>query len=657
MSNPRCAASWLRLLALTFAFIGLAAIGSPAFAQDDDEAPAAPPPPLADDDPPPPPPAGDDKPDDQADHGQPAAGDPPGEPPTAPPGDADGDGTPDDKEQAPAPTAGDADGDGTPDAQDTGGGDAADGIIGDDTDVDGDGTPDAADNDDDNDGVSDAAEDDAQDVAEQIDDDGEVYIAADADGDGKVTAEELAEEQEYDGAYADIPDEVTDGELDKRSELAELLPSLTLEQFRKLVRLAKRKVLARMEVKIQKKADARMQKISNLIFLFSLAGVLLLAMPLFLNKKYPGQLGSLFKYAALAAATFIVTVNLFGVIMIGMRTTQSALSKQTNPQLKIAAGFFDALDDNAPRYLITGKELFAPTLEQLDGKSDAQPAAVLIENGQKVVKQASVFKGIAGLFKKVNFIFGVLPIVLLGVTLLLFILALKPTLIEIVKLPATAAAGAAGAGKDVVKRAMRRVGGEMVATVCTLGVLVLLTLLSGFVMGQVVKPALDSLITCFARAIDYLQFVEGASTGQVWLMLVGVILFLVLNLAVVILSMSFFLGKSQKIFQQRFNDGVPLSAHRTWWTWAIPSVMIAQLLPLVYVFIGTAGVQMIERKVMAAGSDAEKINWTMLMLTTPLLLVVGFVVFFWAARGLKAIAFMARYKVKQKPAAVLTPNA
>ena len=611
--------SWFgwRALALALLLIGLAS-SSPAVAEEDDEAPAAPADPA-------PAPAADD---------QPA--------PPAAAGDADHDGTPD-ADEVPAPAAAGAGAD-----------DAADGIIGDDTDADHDGVADSADNDDDNDGVPDAAEDDADDVRVETLDDGTIYIQADADGDGVVSAEELAEEGEFDAAYADIPDEINDDALDLRPDLSELMPSLSIETFRKLVRLAKRKVLARMEIKIQRKADAKMKTISNAIFLGSLAGVLLLLLPFGLMKKYPGQTGNLFKYAALAAATFIVTVNLFAVIMVGMRTTQSALSKQTNPQLKIAAGFFDALDQHAPRYVIMGKELFAPTLEQLDGRSDEQPAGVLIGNGQKIVAQASVFKGIATLFKRVNFVFGVLPIVLLGVTLLLFVLAIKPTLIEIIKLPATAAAG--GASSGVVKRAMRRVGGEVLATVCTLGVLVLLTLLAGFVMGRVVTPAIDSLITFFARAVDYLQFVQAASTAKVWLMLISVILFLALNLAVSILSMSFFLGKSQKIFQQRFNEGVPLAAHARWWRWAIPAVVVAQLLPLLYVMLSRFAVAAIERKVMAASTNADKVNWTALMLASPLFLVIGFLGFFWAARGFKAIGFLAGYKVKRATPLMPTPT-
>jgi hypothetical protein len=604
----------------------------------------------------------DDKPDQPAAAGDADGDGKPDQPPAA--GDADGDGQPDQPAAAgdadgdgqpdqPA-AAGDADGDGQPDQPAAAGADDP-AIPGDEDsladDPPGDTDPGPADTSDDTgafdpaDDALEARDDDAADVAVVMDEDGEPYIEADSDGDGVVEPDELAEEQEFDTAFADIPNEVTDDALDARGEDAELMPSLTMEQFRKLVKLAKRKTLERLENKIAKKADARMKKIGMFVMLFSLAGVLLLAMPLFLAKRYPGQTGALFKYSAIAALTFVVTVNLFGGIMLGMRSVQGAVGNQTNPQLRLAAGFFDTLDHNAERYLITGREVFAPTLEALNGKSDDQPAAVLIANGQKVVEKASVFKTVAGWFQKVSFVFGALPIVLLAVTMILFVVAIKPTLFEIIRLPATAAAGTGAAG-GVVGRAMRRVGGELLATLCTLGVLLVLTLLAGFVMGRVCEPMLDTLITCFARAIDYLQFVEGASVGKVGLMLFSVILALVFNLAVVILSMSFFLGRTQKIFQQRFNQGVPLSAHARWWKWGVPSVIGALFIPVVYLAIAKIALAAVERKIMASVTDAEKVNWSMLLLLTPALLVVGFVVFLWAARGVKALGFLARYKVK-----------
>jgi hypothetical protein len=44
--------------------------------------------------------------------------------------------------------------------------------------------------------------------------------------------------------------------------------------------------------------------------------------------------------------------------------------------------------------------------------------------------------------------------------------------------------------------------------------------------------------------------------------------------------------------------------------------------------------------------DGEDIKWSLLMLSGPLLLVLGFVAMFWAARGVKALEFLATYRVK-----------
>lgn len=53
--------------------------------------------------------------------------------------------------------------------------------------------------------------------------------------------------------------------------------------------------------------------------------------------------------------------------------------------------------------------------------------------------------------------------------------------------------------------------------------------------------------------------------------------------------------------------------------------------------------------------DAHQIPWTKLMIAGPAFLVLGFVVAFWAARGVKAIKFLATYKVK--PPAPIAPSA
>jgi hypothetical protein len=236
------------------------------------------------------------------------------------------------------------------------------------------------------------------------------------------------------------------------------------------------------------------------------------------------------------------------------------------------------------------------------------------------------------------------------VTLILFVLAIRPTLMEIIKLPARAASGEAGAGKEVVANSLRRVKGELLASLGVIGLLVVITLLSGWVLGQVVKPALDAFLTYFSLTVTYLQFAEGASSGLVFMTLFGVILFLVLNLATLILSSAFFLGKSQKIFQQRFNEGTPISTHARFFKWGVPSVLLVQVYPWIFMFIASKILAAVQDSAMDGELTAESVSWGKMLMMGPALLVVGFVVIFWAVRGLKAIKFLAGYKVKPKTA-------
>lgn len=422
------------------------------------------------------------------------------------------------------------------------------------------------------------------------------------------------------------------------------MPSISVEQFRKAVRAAKHLVLGRMETKLAKSSAAKLRQFSSGVFAFSLLGLLLLATPLVIGNKYPGKTRVLFKYSAFAALTFVVTVNLFGAVLVGMRVAQGALGSATNPSLAIASGTFDTLDRNAEAYVPMGKELFLPTLEQLRGGGE-QPSVVLLENGQKIVRDATVFVKIARLFQQLDFIFTILPIILFVVTMVLFGLALRPTLVEIVRLPVRAASGEAGAGRDVTKRALRRVWGELLATICTIGVLVALTLVSGFVLGRIVGPALDTLLDYFSRAVLYLQFVPDASTTRVFLALVGVIMFLALNVVAIIVSMSFFLGKCQKIFQTRFNDGTPVRSHARFFRGGIPSVLLVQALPWLFAVLADVVLSKLDESAFAGVSAAADVPWARVLLVGPVVLVGGFLVWFWAARGIKAIRFLQSYKV------------
>lgn len=491
----------------------------------------------------------------------------------------------------------------------------------------------------------DAAEHHAEPAVGSIDDDGEVVTDPfDEDGDGVVEPEELADKAEWDADFKDIPAEPDEAALEHRAKDKNLLPSMTVEQFQKLVRIGKKVVLSKMAKKQEAKQAKKMSQFALGIFVISLLGLGLLFMPLGLAKKYPGKSGLLFKYAGLAALTFFVTVNLFGGVLFGLRTVQGALAGLTNPGAAIAGGTFDTLDEHAEEYIVMGKELFAPTIEQMKANPDEPPAALILENGQRLVKDASVFLTVAGMFKQIKFLLDYLPMVLFLVTMLLFFKSIWPTLKEIIQLPARAAEGAATGG-DVVKNAMGRVFGEFKAVICTIAVLALLTLLSSVVLGEVVKPAIAALLDYFSLSISYLQFVPDASSTSVFISLFGVILFLVLSLATLIVSMAFFLGKCQKIFQARFNGGVALEHHYRFFTWGVPSVVLVQLFPLLFIFIASRVLLSLNNGITAGVTEADQLPWGKLLVAGPLFLVVAYVALFWALRCLKAITFLFKYKV------------
>src|SRR5262249_17157366 len=151
----------------------------------------------------------------------------------------------------------------------------------------------------------------------------------------------------------------------------------------------------------------------------------------------------------------------------------------------------------------------------------------------------------------------------------------------------------------------------------------------------------------FGTAVIYLQAQAGASSGLVFLSLFGVILFLIINLGVLIVSIAFYLGKAQKVFQARFHDKVPMREHGRFWKWGTASIGLAPVVPLLFMIVASKLLDVIENKLIGDGSD---IPWKLVMLVGPVLLVVGFLGVFWAARGFKAIKFLFGYKVKPAPA-------
>jgi hypothetical protein len=445
-------------------------------------------------------------------------------------------------------------------------------------------------------------------------------------------------QKEFDHEFQDVPHEVGAGGDE----------TISIERLRALIRAARAKVLPRLEAKIEAKSQQRMATISHCIQWISLAGLLLLAMPLVLRKRHPGQGAQLFKYSLVAALAFIVTVNLFGLIAIGFRGAQAGLAKQTNPQLKLAEGFFTSIDEKADELAPLGSQLFAPTLYQLQSTGE-QPTALLLENGKKLFNGARVFIAIGKFVKSLDFVFAVLPMVLLVLTLALFVRSIWPTLYEIIRLPTTALSGTTNA-RTVVRNAIGRIGGELLVALCTVGVLFALTIISSEILGYVVKPAVYLTIEFFGTAIYYMQLVPDASGGLVFDSLCGIILFLAFNLVVIIIAVSVYLGKAQRLFQLRFHDHQPLRDHLDFWKWGTVSVIGAQLVPLVYMFFASWAIDKLESHWINGVTDPSQMPWGRVMLAGPLLLLIGFGLALWGGRALRGLSYMLAYKLP-KPGA------
>lgn len=419
--------------------------------------------------------------------------------------------------------------------------------------------------------------------------------------------------------------------------------------IRSLLPKIKEKVLGKIEAKMEKSQEAKMERLSGVLGWVSMAGFLLLLMPIFLAKKYPGKLGLLFKTSAIAAFASVIVMNLFAGIVLLLKNVQGALAKFTNPQIKIVEAALDGIGDSADHLISFGPQLIQPTLDQLSSSDEPVPVA-LLQNVQKIAKDAEPFLTAAKWFKGMLWIFDYLPLVMTTVAIFLFLVGAKPMLVELIKLPGRAASGENTEG--VVKEAFRKVWRELLATLCLIVLLVVVTLLSGELLALAVRPAVENFLNTFFVDVIYVQ-TPNASTGLIFGSLVGTVIFLVLNVMVVLLSTGFFLGKAHKIFQQRFQEKVPLSVHKKFWGWGTLSLLWAQLFPVVFVL----GAEPLVEKLLEKGFAKEEPNWSVILLGGSAVFVLGFVVTFWALRGLKGLAFLKKYDLKAAKEASIPPPA
>lgn len=441
------------------------------------------------------------------------------------------------------------------------------------------------------------------------------------------------------GATVEAPSDATATTPDADEEAAS--SAEYAQALRGVVSMMRGKVEDKIVAKVQAKQAGAMSRIAMGLSLVACAGVLMFLAPLFLRRRYPGRGGVLWKYSAVSAGMFFLAVNLFAGVLMLMRGAQTLAGEHTNPQVQVVKATFDLFDAKAEDLALIGPTIIEPTLVSLEESSDKPVLSIMLDNLGALRQDAGVFSSVGEFFRKLDWAFGLLPILLALLAVGLFIQATRPTLTEIVKLPARAAeAGdARGLGKQVLGTTLRDVWRELKASGGMLGLLMVISAVAGVCLGFVLQPAIEVFLAYLALSFMYVESVQGASTFWILYSLGATILFLAVNLIVLVAATTLFLGKAQKVFQARFRRGIALSSHRRFWIWGTAALALLFVLPVVYIVAAEPALGWL------VAETISETNWALNLGLGPSLFLVTFGLVFWAARGVKAIKFLATYKV------------
>ena len=245
-----------------------------------------------------------------------------------------------------------------------------------------------------------------------------------------------------------------------------------------------------------------------------------------------------------------------------------------------------------------------------------------------------------------------MPIVLTGLAILLFFVSIKDLIKDIVNAPERAMRGEIPA-TAVVGIVFKRVLNEVLATLGTVGVLFVLTLINAFALSFVAYPAMSMFVVELMSTLQYVFVEPGASKTYMYIALTGVFVFLLLAVIVIVASSTLYIGKVQAILRGKLNQGIPLSTHKKFFTWQSLAVLWCIALPMgVLVAMSELADYLTEK-----GTSGAEFDWSMALLPAPIGLVLGFLVIFVAAFGLKALLSIAKYKVAAPSADVMLSQA
>jgi hypothetical protein len=460
----------------------------------------------------------------------------------------------------------------------------------------------------------------------------------------EVSPEELAAADELTPAFTEQLEAQAEATAGLSPEAIDALTKLFIDALRKKLATVRGEVLARTIESVRAKQAEKLGNIMMILVALSPLGLLLLFMPLVLKNKYPNQMPTLVRASGLAAVAFVGAMLMFTGLMFMLRIVQNEAAMATNPQIRVVEASFDAVDNNLDEIAAMPGLLEVPLQQLRDGDVDSLEVA-LLHNVKSFKEDLTVFDRVAKMFQSINWLFGWVAIAMMLLTVVLFLVAMRPLLTEIVQLPARAAKGEV-APSEVIGLVSKRVGNELLVTLCVAGLATLVAVVSGFIEARLVGPAMDAFILQLLVAMQYVFVEPLASTSYVYVAMGSVMAFLVLNIAVVVVSGGLFIRMAQKILKARFHEGVPLADHKQFWLWGSVGLLWALVLPYLVLRV----VLPFSQWLVDSGTTGD-FSWGRVLVAGPLTLAIGFLILFVLGQGLRGMIFSLKYKLTKDPVA------
>jgi len=426
-----------------------------------------------------------------------------------------------------------------------------------------------------------------------------------------------------------------------------------VEQFRGYLPQVREQVVGALYAQIKARRADAWEPINRLILGLTCAGPLLLLLPLFVVRRYPGKLGVLFCYSAFAAMLFSATVLLFSIPLLIFSEVWEEMAIGADPRLRSVNAAFDLMEQNTDDFLSRDLPLQA-TLEQAANGDAESFATILLDNLIEVQRQAEMLEPLVDIYRKLDWVFGSLPKLQCLVFAVLFVLPLFPIFREIVLLPVHAAAGGVREGRRVLTLALRNWWQEILAILCLLGLFIVVLISSDIVLNIIAEPATETMLIFLFVALDYLGHEPQPALAPLYFSLLSAALFYLFNMVTMSVGLMLYLKAAHRVFRARFHNQVPLRSQGRFWGWGTLAVVWVQAMPLLFIFLALPAI----RGVFWAYEDADPPNYLGGLVAAGALLFFGIVLVFWLARGFKALRFLWSYEARPAaPLAVANPVA